>query len=144
VGLHRHEKLSAWTFIRRALWLRCPECGISRIFKPWRQTRSLDDWFRTLHGCPICNYPYEREQGYFLLAIWAINYGLIAGGGLTVSLLLNIFFSPPLWALIVVFVPMPILSILFARHSKALFLALDHFCDPQAERKDDDMTSSRV
>ena len=110
---------------------------MSRIFKPWRQTRNLDDWFRTLHGCPICNYPYEREQGYFLLAIWGVNYGLIAGGGLAIALLLNILFNPPLWVLLLVFVPMPVLSFLFARHSKALFLALDHFCDPQAKDPDD-------
>src|SRR5215218_931573 len=129
----RHT-LSAWTCIRRALRLRCPECGVSRIFKPWRQTRSVDDWFRTLHGCPICNYVYEREQGYFLLAIWGVNYGLIAGGGLAISLIVDAIFSPPLWVLIAVFVPMPFLSVLFSRHSKALFLAMDHYYDPQATK----------
>lgn len=124
----------AWTFIARALRLRCPECGHSRIFKPWRQTRSLDDWFRTLHGCEICNYPYEREQGYFLLSIWALNYGLIAGMAIVVMFTLEALFHPPIWVQIVfVIAPMPIFSFLFARHSKALFLALDHYCDPQAK-----------
>ena len=127
-------KLNALTFIRRALRLRCPECGHSRIFKPWRQTRSLDDWFHTLHGCEICNYAYEREQGYFLLSIWALNYGLIAGMAVVVMFTLEALFSPPLWVqLVFVIAPMPIFSFLFARHSKALFLALDHFCDPQAK-----------
>src|SRR3954462_15734478 len=93
------DRPGAWTCIRRALRLRCPECGVSRIFKPWRQTRSFDDWFRTLDGCPICNYVYEREQGYFLLAIWGVNYGLIAGGGLAISLIVDAIFSPPLWVL---------------------------------------------
>ena len=126
-------KLNPWTFIGRALRLRCPECGYSRIFKPWRQTRSLDDWFRTLYGCEICNYAYEREQGYFLLAIWGLNYGLIAGWGVAGSFTIAALFSPPFWALIaVVFAPMPFFSFFFARHAKALFLALDHFCDPQA------------
>lgn len=121
-------------FIRRALRLRCPECGISRIFKPWRQTRSLDDWFRTLHGCPQCEYTYEREQGYFLLAIWGLNYGLIAGVGLGGALLLHALFSAPLWIIILfVFLPMPFFSFFFARHAKALFLALDHYYDPQAK-----------
>jgi len=66
------------------------------------------------------------------LAIWGVNYGLIAGGGLAISLILDALFSPPLWVLIAVFVPMPFLSVLFARHSKALFLAMDHYYDPHA------------
>ena len=73
---------SAWRFIRRALMLRCPECGVSPIFRPVREVRSLYDWFTPLDGCPRCGYAYEREQGYFLLSIWGLNYGLIAGLGL--------------------------------------------------------------
>jgi uncharacterized protein (DUF983 family) len=123
-----------WTFIRRALRLRCPECGVTRIFKPWRQTRSLDDWFQTLHGCPRCGYAYEREQGYFLLAIWGVNYGLIAGIAVIVTYTLDSLYSPPLWKQIVfVIAPLPIFSLLFARHSKALYLAMDHYYDPQAK-----------
>jgi uncharacterized protein (DUF983 family) len=128
------SKLNPWTFIGRALRLRCPECGSSRIFKPWRQTRTLDDWFRTLHGCENCNYAYEREQGYFLLSIWALNYGLIAGLAIVVMFTLEALLHPPIWVqLVFVIAPMPIFSFLFARHSKALFLAVDHFCDPQAK-----------
>ena len=65
-----------------ALWhYVCPECGISPIFTPMRNVRTLYDWFTPLDGCPICGYAYEREQGYFLLSIWGLNYGLIAGFG---------------------------------------------------------------
>ena len=46
----------AWTFIGRALRLRCPECGVSPLFVPLRRVRSLDDWFRPLDGCPRCGY----------------------------------------------------------------------------------------
>src|SRR4030095_3491055 len=60
----------AWTFIGRPLRLRCPECGISPVFVPLSRVRSLDDWFRPLDGCPRCGYAYEREQGYWLIAIW--------------------------------------------------------------------------
>jgi uncharacterized protein (DUF983 family) len=136
---HDVHKSNAWTFIGRALRLRCPECGVSRIFKPWRQTRSLSDWFSTLHGCPRCGYAYEREQGYFLLAIWGLNYGLIAGLAVIITYTLDELYSPPLWKQILfVVAPMPIFSVLFARHSKALYLALDHFCDPQAHEDQDD------
>jgi len=37
---------------------------------------SLRDYFAPLDGCSRCGYAYERETGYFLLAIWAINYGV--------------------------------------------------------------------
>jgi uncharacterized protein (DUF983 family) len=120
-----------WTFFRRALRLRCPECGLSRIFKPLRQTRSLDDWFRPLHGCRYCDYEYQREPGYFLISICVVNYGVITGGAILAALLIDALFSPPWWIFIFVFAPMPLLSLLFVRHAKSLFLAIDHFIEPQ-------------
>src|SRR3954470_9957856 len=77
------------TYLVRALRLRCPECGRHPIFVPARRVRSLYDWFFPLDGCPECGYAYEREDGYFLLATWVVNYGLVAGGGLTIGLLLQ-------------------------------------------------------
>ena len=124
----------AWTFIVRALKLRCPECGISPIFLPWRKVRSLFDWLTPLDGCPRCGYAYVREQGYFLLAIWGVNYGVVAGLGLIVSLLFEHYHPLKMWQYIAfVFPPLPLLSMLFARHAKALFLALDHYYDPHVK-----------
>jgi len=31
--------------------------------------------------------------------------------------------------------PAPFLSVLFARHAKSMFLAMDHFCDPHLRTK---------
>ena len=59
-----------------ALRWKCPTCGVSPIFIPWYEVRSLRDWFMPLDGCPRCGYPFEREPGYFLLSIFAINYGV--------------------------------------------------------------------
>ena len=121
----------AWTFIGRALRLRCPECGVSPVFVPLRRVRSLDDWLRPLDGCPRCGYAYEREQGYWLLAIWAVNYGVVGGLGLIVALTMQIAWDAPIWTIILVLaIPLPILSLLFARHAKALYLAMDHYFDP--------------
>ena len=122
---------SAWRFIRRALELRCPECGISPIFVPALKVRTLFDWFRPLDGCPRCGYAYEREQGYFLLAGWGLNYGVVAGSGLIVGLIIQHRYHPgplsPLWLWLAF---MPVMSFLLARHAKALFLAMDHYFDP--------------
>ena len=132
-----HEPPSAWRFIRRAIGLRCPECGVSRIFRPVREVRSLYDWFTPLDGCPRCGFAYEREQGYFLLSIWGLNYGLIAGLGLIGGLLIQHYKNPPLWsAWWLLLLPMPLLSFLFARHAKALFLAMDHYFDPHLKPAD--------
>ena len=118
-------------FLRRAMHLRCPECGISPIFVPLRRIRRMDDLIHTLDGCPRCGYAYQRENGYWLLATWVINYTLVAGVGLTAGILIDSYYSPPLWkTCLIVFAPMPFLSLALARHAKSVFLAIDHYCDP--------------
>ncbi len=111
--------------------LRCPECGVSPIFMPWRRTRSVDDWFRPLDGCPRCGYAYEREQGYFLLATWVVNYGVVTVMAIAIGFFILDRWHPGLWSPIWLgFLPMPLISVLIARHAKAIFLAVDHYCDP--------------
>ncbi len=84
-----------------------------------------------LDGCPRCGYPFEREPGYFLLSIFAINYGVGALLGLVVYLVLDFCVHLPIWlVLTLTIVPMPFFNLWFARHSKALFLAFDLFFDP--------------
>jgi uncharacterized protein (DUF983 family) len=93
--------------------------------------RKLRDWFTPLDGCPRCGYPYEREPGYYLIPIWAINYGVGSVFGLLIYVLLEWKLDLPIWQLLAaVLVPVFLFSLLFARHSKALFLALDLFFDP--------------
>jgi uncharacterized protein (DUF983 family) len=107
------------------------------MFVPARRVRSIWDWFTPLDGCPRCGYAYERESGYFLIATWAVNYGVVAGLGMIVALIVDHYLQPPLWKLIaIVAIPMPFLSFLFARHAKALYVALDHYLDPHRGAKD--------
>ncbi|HET9549147.1 MAG TPA: DUF983 domain-containing protein, partial [Candidatus Binatia bacterium] len=50
--------------LRLGIRLRCPRCGVGRLYaKP----------FRMLSHCPHCALKYEREQGYFIGAMY-INY----------------------------------------------------------------------
>jgi len=119
----------------RALRLRCPECGISPVFMPAKKVRSIWNWFTPLDGCPRCGYAYERETGYFLLATWAVNYGVVGGLGLGTALLVDSIWGLTLrQAILFVFLPMPLLSFLFARHAKALYLAMDHYFDPHRHK----------
>lgn len=115
----------------RATLLRCPVCGTKPIFKPLKQVRGFDDWFTPLDGCPRCGYAFDREPGYFLMAVWGVNYGVVALVGLSAYVLAERFATLSVWQMILwVAVPMPIMQFLFARHAKAYFLALDHFFDP--------------
>ena len=125
-----------WTFMRRALALRCPECGLNPIFRPLREVKNLYDYFTPLDGCPHCGYPYEREDGYFLLSVWVLNYGIVSMIGLLAGIFIQSRYHPgvfsPLWLWLL---PLPVISFLLARHSKAIFLAIDHAIDPHVKPK---------
>lgn len=126
-------------YLGRSLRLRCPTCGEKPIFPPLRKTRSLTDWFTPLDGCPQCGYAYEREEGYFLMAIWGVNYGLIGLGAMSLYFILRINTDwNPLWLFCGTVLPAPLACIFFARHAKSMFLALDHFFDPhlRTEKKE--------
>lgn len=131
----------ALRFLGRAALLRCPVCGKRPIFLRVSRVRRIDDWFRPLDGCPRCGYPYEREPGYFLLAIFGFNFGFAVCVGITAFVALATFgdvANLAMWKLLAVTVlPIPLVNLLIARHAKALFIALDHFCDPHVRDLDD-------
>ena len=128
---HTDTTPRAWTFIGRALRLRCPECGVSPLFVPWRKTRSVRDWYTPLDGCPRCGYGYEREEGYFLMAIWGVHYFTVAGFGLVLGLLLEHYLKIDIWLIVpIAALPTVLFGFFFARHAKAIYLAVDHYFDP--------------
>jgi uncharacterized protein (DUF983 family) len=126
----------AMIYVNRALRWKCPTCGEKPMFLPWYKVRSLHDWFSPLDGCPNCGYAYDREPGYFLLALWGVNYGFVAVVGMTAYISIRQWTD---WStavcLWVAMGPAPLLSILVARHAKSFFLAMDHFCDPHIRDK---------
>ena len=125
-----------WHYFWRSARLRCPVCGISPLFLPARRTESIPDWFTMLPGCPRCDYVYEREPGYFLFALWLVNFGLVTFLGLGLLLLLDRFFALSTAQLIFfTLVPLWVLGILTVRHVKAFFLALDHLAHPHIQQK---------
>lgn len=121
-----------FNYLWRATWLKCPVCGTRPMFIPWRRVRSLHDWFTPLDGCPRCGYAYDREPGYFLLAQWGLGYGVSAVVGVLIAAWIFVFHAD--WSytktLLVVSLPLLPIGLLFARHAKAYFLAIDHLADP--------------
>ncbi len=127
----KHDIHRALRYFFRACLLKCPECGTEPVFMSILQVRSLRDYFAPLDGCPRCGYAYERETGYFLLAIWAINYGGGSLLGIALYCFLEYFYQLSLPMLLTcVITPVVAFNFLFARHSKAFFIALDHYFDP--------------
>ena len=80
--------------------------------------------------CPNCNLRFEREEGYFLGAMY-ISYGLSL---LSIIFLSLLFWSMTAWPLIkdvglalIVFLPLAPATTLFAR---VLWIHLDQTIDP--------------
>jgi uncharacterized protein (DUF983 family) len=103
------------------LRLKCPRCGIGSLYgKP----------FRMNSNCTHCGLVFEREQGYFVGAIY-INYAatvLIAVPGF---FLLSIFTNLTIDQQLAIWVPFAIVfPLLFFHHSRSLWLVLDHIFNP--------------
>jgi len=108
-----------------AFRLRCPRCGAGEMF---------DGLFHMRAECPFCRLKFEREQGFFVGAIY-VNYAmtvLIAMPGYFVldgygATLTQQFL---VWGGFVVVFPL-----LFFRHSRSLWLAAAQLFDPGDDRR---------
>ncbi len=73
------------------------------------------------------------------MAIWAVNYGAGSALGITIYVILEWLFDLPLNQLLMaVVLPVLFFNVLFARHAKAIFLAVDLFFDPHERDGGDD------
>lgn len=106
------------------LRLRCPHCFQGRIFHGlWK-----------MHDrCPHCAIVYEREQGFFMNAIF---FGYILGflAILPLNIALYIYEAPPIWFLIGTILLLTLISPLVFRYSRALWMHLDEMLDPRPDR----------
>ncbi|MEY4631208.1 MAG: hypothetical protein RIQ81_1328 [Pseudomonadota bacterium] len=107
------------------LKLRCPYCGVTPL-------RSGTSWFNFAEGCPVCDYRFEREPGYFTGASWMVNYTASALFGLSMGAAIMVFL-PDLDGLIVAAVVSLFLigfGLWFIPYSMALWLGFDHLIHP--------------
>lgn len=110
-----------WRLAKSALLLRCPRCFGGPVF------RGL---FRIEERCSRCGFKFEREQGYFVGAIY-INYAATVAIAMPGYFVLDYLAEPSLatqlifWGgFAVVFPPV------FFRHSRCLWLAIVDFVSP--------------
>lgn len=118
-----NERPSSLTGILRQL---CPRCRSGRIF----QRSILCGLPKMATQCSVCGLKFEREEGYFLGAMY-ISYGLAL---VTIAVLAAILwgfdrrlFQDIFWAVVLFLPAAPILT-LFAR---VLWIYLDQTIDPE-------------
>jgi uncharacterized protein (DUF983 family) len=107
--------------VDNGLRLKCPRCGVGSLYeKP----------FRMYPDCPHCGLKFEKEQGYFVGAIY-VNYAatvLLAVPGFFV---LDAFTNITINRQLSIWIPFSIIfPLLFFHHSRSLWLALDHLLNP--------------
>ena len=122
--LARAVRLLVW-----GLGLRCPRCGAGAL---------LRTWFSMHERYAVCQLRFEREQGYFLGAMY-INYGV------TVVLALIGAFALECWTVVSLTQQLllwigfgSLFPVLFFRHSRGLWLAFDHIFDPVEDQESGD------
>ncbi len=109
------------TFLKRGLLLRCPVCGKGHAFR---------SPFKMYERCPICNFRFEREEGYFSSSM-AIN--LVISELIITAVVVPLAATPsiPLVPLLIIGAPMTvILPVLLYHHSHGLWMAMDHYLHP--------------
>lgn len=110
-----------FSLIYHGLQLRCPRCAVGKLYeKP----------FRMRVHCARCDLKFEREQGYFIGAIY-INYAATVGVAVPGFFLLDAFAGWTIDQQLSLWVPFALIfPLIFFHHSRSLWLAFDHFFNP--------------
>ena len=70
-GARRLRTLTLPLLLWRGFWRRCPQCGSGGIFVTW---------FKLRPRCPRCNFPLQREEGFWIGGIGmntVVTFGLV-------------------------------------------------------------------
>jgi uncharacterized protein (DUF983 family) len=104
-----------------SLRLRCPRCGMGSLYaKP----------FRMRSNCAQCGLKFEREQGYFVGAIY-VNYTATVMIAMPGFFILDALTGMAINRQLSIWIPFAIIfPILFFHHSRSLWLAIDHWLNP--------------
>jgi uncharacterized protein (DUF983 family) len=106
--------------LMRALRLRCPRCGKGRLFSRG---------FKMYERCSVCGWKFEREEGYWTgaMGINLVVTELLVTAGVVVPSALQ---APLLPLLSIGLSAAILLPILFYRHAKSFWMAVDFLIHP--------------
>jgi uncharacterized protein (DUF983 family) len=117
----------AATVLARGLRLRCPRCGRTDLFP---------GWFRMHERCEACGLRYEREQGFFVGAIY-VNYAVTAVVAVGSVLGLDWAVGLDLRTQLVVGIMLALLvPVAFFRYSRSLWLVLDYLVTRAVDQRE--------
>jgi len=117
----RHLSRAA-LMLGRARRLRCPRCGEGKLFT---------GWFTMAARCAFCGITFEREQGYFVGAIY-VNYAVTVSIAVTGYLVLWARVGLSTTVQLALWIPFVIVFPLwFFRYSRSLWLALAYLLNPE-------------
>ena|SRR5216110_1303127 len=108
-------------FLLRGLFFYCPVCARGKIFS---------GVFKMHEQCPVCHFTFEREEGYFSTSI-AIN--LVLSELIVTAVVLPLAANPGISIVNTLLWCAPltvILPLLFYRHSRSMWMCMDHFMNP--------------
>jgi uncharacterized protein (DUF983 family) len=120
IGLKRARRI-----LLRGFMLKCPACGKESLYK----------LFKMKPSCGSCGLVFEREQGYFVGAIYInviVTEGLL--GSIYLLSILTGFLADKLTDT-ALFALAILLPLLFFRHARSLWLSIDYAIDPPASHK---------
>ena len=81
-------------------------------------------------ACRHCGLKFEREQGYFVGAIY-INYAATIGVAVPGFFLLDAFTGITIDQQLAIWIPFTVIfPLIFFHHARALWLAVDHLLNP--------------
>jgi uncharacterized protein (DUF983 family) len=113
------NKLSS--LLGAGLALKCPRCCVGPLYQ---RPFSMNSY------CPHCGLKFEREQGYFVGAIY-INYAATVAIAVPGFFFLDAFTNMTIHQQLAIWVPFSVLfPLLFFHHSRSLWLVLDHLFNP--------------
>lgn len=103
--------------------LKCPRCEEGSLF----QKR-----FTMFSNCPKCDLKFEREQGYFIGAMY-INYGATVFLAFPGYFIFDVFTSIPFLVNFAIWIVVSgIFPVFFYRYSKSLWLNFDYTLNPSS------------
>lgn len=107
--------------LRYGLRLKCPRCGAGSLFRKA---------FRMEQECHHCGLKFEREQGYFIGAMY-INYAVTVAVAVPGFFLLDAFAGITINQQLALWVPFAIIfPLIFFHHARSLWLVFDYFFNP--------------
>ena len=112
----------------RAFRLRCPRCGGALY----------SGWFRMRERCAACGLRYEREQGYFVGAIYfnyALTVGVAAGAVIALDWTVGLTLAEQLAIGIALGALVPLIGF---RFSRSLWLSINYLLSSADEIEDAD------